>query len=899
MIAALLFALVAHAATTAQATEKDYYTVDYLVPPDGAVVEVGGMDWLPDGRLAVSARRGQVWLVENALAKDPRDARFHLYAEGLQEGLGLSVVDGELYVLQRSELSRLKDEDQDGIVDRIETVANDWGNSGHYHEFAFGLPRDRAGNFYISLNVSFGDPQWWHGRSTAPYRGWAMQITPDGTTTPFASGFRSPAGLGINAEGDLFVTENQGDWMPACPIFHVREGQFFGHPASLRWTEEYEDAQRIPSDTAPPERERAQAAAWIPYDWSRSAGALVPDLTGGRFGPFERDLFVAEMTNGYILRAQLERVQNEYQGAVFPFRREVGSAVRVLFAHDGTLFAGFTERGWGGQSPGSGIGRLRWIGVTPLEIQRVHLMQDGFELSFTLPIAGELKPEQVRLQRYDYDWWWEYGSPIRDLAELAVERVDLSEGGRTARIRVEGLQPGFVVRAKLTGVAAQDGTPLLHDEFAYTVNQLPEGPLSAKHVANLVPPPPPRESSSEGVLLLQRGAPEVLWQGSGWTDAKVKLDPANPARLVVRKPDPASDAGGDAPEPDRGRTYSTIGAAGAGSLTSRLELGDVDLSFSVLMPRGASAKLWLMGRYGIALSDEGESGELTPACFGGLEAGASGGFTGKAPDFDAYRGVGEWHGLSARFQAPRFDAEGHKTANARLLRLLVDDVLLQDEIELAEASQGAPLPGEAARGPIVIQSARGELTFRDLMVRGRTPLEAAATEAWTPILEDPLSWTQRGGATWQLWEGVLTGSGPAGHLFSPRGDYGDFELRARVRINGGGNSGMYVRAALGDGWPAGYEAQVNSTHADAQRTGSLYGLAPIEAELVPPDVWFEQRVAVRDEPGGTRVTVRVNGVVVTDFLDTQRLHASGHVALQQHHDGSVVEYRDVAVRELR
>jgi len=159
MIAALMLALLAQTAAPAKVTEADYYAVDYLIPPEGAAVEVGGMDWMPDGRLAVSTRRGQVWLVENALAKDPRNAQFHLYAEGLQEGLGLAVVNGELYVLQRNELSRLKDTDNDGTVDRIETVSRDWGNSGHYHEFAFGLPRDRQGNFYISLNISFGDPQ--------------------------------------------------------------------------------------------------------------------------------------------------------------------------------------------------------------------------------------------------------------------------------------------------------------------------------------------------------------------------------------------------------------------------------------------------------------------------------------------------------------------------------------------------------------------------------------------------------------------------------------------------------------------------------------------------------------------------------------------------------------------
>jgi len=129
-------------AASIAASESDYYKVDYLVAPQGERIEVGGLDFLPDGRLACSTRRGQVWIVENPLAENPADAKFTLFAEGLHEGLGLEIVNGELYVLQRGELSKLIDEDKDGTCDRVETFSQGWGYSGHYHEFAFGLPRD-------------------------------------------------------------------------------------------------------------------------------------------------------------------------------------------------------------------------------------------------------------------------------------------------------------------------------------------------------------------------------------------------------------------------------------------------------------------------------------------------------------------------------------------------------------------------------------------------------------------------------------------------------------------------------------------------------------------------------------------------------------------------------------
>ena len=153
-------------------------------------------------------------------------------------------------------------------------------------------------------------------------------------------------------------------------------------------------------------------------------------------------------------------------------------------------------------------------------------------------------------------------------------------------------------------------------------------------------------------------------------------------------------------------------------------------------------------------------------------------------------------------------------------------------------------------------------------------------------------------AGWTVADGVLTGRCPRSHLFSPRGDLADLEVRASLRIGDGGNSGLYVRAQPAAGWPPGYEAQVNSSFEDPQKTGSLYGLAPLLTQLVGPDTWFDYSVVCRDEPAGTHVTIRVNGVIVNDFVDTERRHASGHVILQQHHEGSVVEIGGLEVREL-
>ncbi|MGV3658253.1 MAG: hypothetical protein ACO1NX_09870, partial [Chitinophagaceae bacterium] len=213
------------------AMEEDFFRIARVMVPEGVILEVGGLVTMPNGDLGVSTRRGDVYIIENPTSARPHYRKF---ATGLHEILGLAYKDGALYCAQRGELTKLVDTDGDGKADLDQTVYA-WPISGHYHEDSFGPKIAPDGSFFVTGNVAFGDEEWWRGESRVPWRGWAMKITEDGKMEPWATGVRSPAGLGM-IDGELFYTDNQGDWIGSGAVWHLPKGAFIGHPAGLRWS---------------------------------------------------------------------------------------------------------------------------------------------------------------------------------------------------------------------------------------------------------------------------------------------------------------------------------------------------------------------------------------------------------------------------------------------------------------------------------------------------------------------------------------------------------------------------------------------------------------------------------------------------------------------------------------
>ncbi|MES2705612.1 MAG: hypothetical protein V4726_03315 [Verrucomicrobiota bacterium] len=475
----------AASAFAADPKESDYYQIQPIPNPDKLVLEIGALEHTPDGRIFATTRRGDVFMVTDALDKDVSKAGLKLFAGGLHEVLGAAwnEKNQSLYITQRPELTRLRDDDGDGRADTFETVSDGWGISGDYHEYAFGSKFDRDGNMWVTLCLTGSFT------SDIDYRGWALRITPDGRMLPTVCGVRSPGGIGFNAAGDAFYTDNQGPWNGSSSLKWLKPGSFAGNPMGNKWfniTTEIGPRPPEPHDKSRMviERERVPTlvppAVMLPHARvGQSPTAIICDTTGGKFGPFQDQLFVAEQTFSNIARVSLEKVNGVYQGVAIPFLEGFGSGlIGMTLSGNGYLFAGGSDRGWGsrGGKPYS-FDRVAWTGKTPFEILTMTAEPDGFSITFTSPADKETaaSPASYSMQAWTWAYREEYGGSEVDQVTPVISAVTVSPDGLKARIKASPLTKGHVHYLQSPGVRSAEGAPLLHKDAYYTLNEIPAG----------------------------------------------------------------------------------------------------------------------------------------------------------------------------------------------------------------------------------------------------------------------------------------------------------------------------------------------------------------------------------------------------------------------------------------
>ena len=413
----------------ANAAEKDYYKLSTVPFPKDLKLEVSGMAACRETGWRLRFGKA-VWIAELSTRG------LQTVCRDLRTG-GLALQNGDLYTVQRSELTRLRDTHSDRVPTNICTPRA--GGDTKYHEYAYGPAVDGVGNFWVALNCSIGkgpnpNNQW---------RGWSLRVKPDGSWAPISGGFRSPSGIGTNLAGDVFATDQQGNWFPTCPLVHVKRGAFHGHADSLQFTSRpeatfkvnqplpknltvAEAAKRIPAYQLP--------AVWFPYrKMGMSTTDILVDSTKGKFGPFAGQLFCGEFTMSFVSRVFLEKVGGEYQGACFRFRDGLDcAALRLQWGANGLMYIGQSNRGWNSLGTKSyGLQRLQWTGKTPFEIKEMSARRDGFHLQFTQSVVTEtaLNPKSYAVTSYTYPYQSKYGGEPVDVKMHTVRVVGLDASG--------------------------------------------------------------------------------------------------------------------------------------------------------------------------------------------------------------------------------------------------------------------------------------------------------------------------------------------------------------------------------------------------------------------------------------------------------------------------------------
>ncbi len=717
------------------------YQFETVALPPGAVTLLGICH--KDAKTtAVTTWEGEVW--------QHADGVWTRLAEGMMDPLGIHYdrEEGAYYVAQKPELTRLGDTDGDGSADLFETHTSGFGYSGDYHEYNFGPVSDSMGRKYAVLNLGAeqgphvrGDhrdgPAWSYMKYSAPWRGWVYRSDRAGHFHPFATGFRSPAGIGMSPKDELFITDNQGDWMPVCGMFFVREGGFHGHPSGLgghpgfgvdalnkiRAEDFAEDLRRLP-------------AIWFPYNIiSRSPGSPVWDTTDGKFGPFGGQIFVGDQSMSHIFRCGLEWIGEEYQGWCINFADRTDSGpVNMAFDASGELWIAQVGRGWSSKGKArTGLQTLRWDGRTiPFEIHSVSLTPKGFRLTFTRPIklGQDLVLALPELESWTYNYWSKYGSDRVEKKRHAVGKHTLSEDRKTLEIEAP-LVAGKVFEITFKNLNAEDGTPLVNRSAFYTVNKLR----------------PSKDPQAPG---------NPLMAGSSWrrNDNRRPLppvvEPLPVEKTSVPVPEGAIQLGPDAWNNPKWKFLEDGSVYRAeGNLATKANFGSARFHVEFMFDPAEDPQMkgqlygnsgvWLMSRYEIQVMNSFRNDTCAD--------GQCGAFWGQVPPrVNASRKPGAWQSYDILMKAPEFDEAGKLVAPTRTTVFHNGVLIHDDESFLGETTRPYQKHG---KGPFMLQAHKGSpVAFRNLWAVKDINYEAALPafrKLFGDNLDQPISrrWEKR------------------------------------------------------------------------------------------------------------------------------------------------------------
>ena len=377
-------------------------------------IRFGAFDFFPDGdRVACSTWNGDVWIAEG-ISDGMEKVTWRRFASGLYQTLGLRIVDGVIYTMGRDQLTRLHDLNDDGEADYYECFNNDVNITEGFHEFAFDLQTDEAGNFYFSK----GQPVLAGGRGFAPWtehNGTILKVSPDGEKLErIAWGLRAPGGLGLGPNGELTTGENEGSYVPRCKItWSQRPDLGRGEDISFHGVvpAEWEEKSFIRTlEGAPTDYERP--LCWLPYYVDNSSGSQFWVPEGSAWKNHAGQMLHLSYGKSTVYRALIDEVDGQVQGGVYRLPIDLTTAVMRGRFHPKTgelYLIGF--RGWQ-TNGGTGFHRVRLVGEEKPVPLSLEAHENGIKIGFSAPLDPEVAsdPRRYAVSKWDYIWGPQYGS---------------------------------------------------------------------------------------------------------------------------------------------------------------------------------------------------------------------------------------------------------------------------------------------------------------------------------------------------------------------------------------------------------------------------------------------------------------------------------------------------------
>ncbi|MEZ6054071.1 MAG: DUF6797 domain-containing protein [Planctomycetaceae bacterium] len=413
------------------APEDAAYVIDTVdVPfenPYKALMFLSGVDFIGDD-VFVSTVHGDVWKLTGV--DDTLDeVEWQRYATGLYQPLGLKVVDGKVMVLERGQLTRLHDLNNDGEADFYESFNADWHVAGGEHSFDTCLETDPTGNFYFH---STGDPQ-------VPTGGTVIRVSPDGQTSEvFCTGFRHPIGMGVLPDGRITGADQEGNWMPSTRIDIYHKGGFYG------------DLRAHHCET-PPETYDGPLC-WLPRQLDGSAGGevSVPDDQWGHLAGHTLHMSFGRCR---LMLLMMQKIGDIEQAGAVDLGLQFDSGIqRGRFrSKDGHLYLVGMD-GWQTAAIVDGcLQRVRYTGKRWMSPVDLKIEPTGIRLTFSEPLDRSIaaQKERYHIEQWNYLWSGEYGSARYSVKapkeegqdEVPIANASVSSDGREVFLTVPNLAP--------------------------------------------------------------------------------------------------------------------------------------------------------------------------------------------------------------------------------------------------------------------------------------------------------------------------------------------------------------------------------------------------------------------------------------------------------------------------